>query len=147
MFSFNNLLQSIPLLLADAGRISNLGNRFRTGSGSSSIGLVFMIFAGMTAAIFGIYFLSKLLEKHAEKAQHYPWRLFKQLCKAHSLGFRHRWLLRQLVVSANLQHPASIFVKPETFDRVGRDAELAENKQHFNDIFDRIFAVDEDEED
>ena len=144
MLSTNSIIQSMPLIFADAGRISNLGTRFRSSSPTASFGIVVLVLLGIVAGIFAIYYLTKFIEKRAAKAQHNPWRLFKRLCKAHALGFRQRWLLKQLVTSANLQYPASVFVTPEVFDLIDRDPELVGNKRQFDDIFDRLFATDDD---
>jgi len=66
--------------------------------------------------------------------------LFTELCRAHKLNWRQRWLLWRLARIEQLSHPARLFLEPEWYAAAGLPRELRHNAAQLNAIRARLFA-------
>jgi len=102
------------IVLADGGRISELGSGFRGKGARLEIGDLVLWGLGLVGVVAVAWLLAKLLAwRDGRGARNSPRALFRGLCKVHSLDRRQRSLLRQLARVHRLAHPAILFVEPQ----------------------------------
>jgi hypothetical protein len=98
------------------------------------------IAAASLAIVVCLWFTSTYYSAERDRNRHSPWQLFADLCKAHKLSRRERYLLQQLAGLYQLDQPAMLFIEPSWYSAekvaatVGQPAELDRLRQ-------RLFAA------
>lgn len=120
------------LLLANRSLFRDMGSGFRYKRQQfDGADLIAWMLVGVGVLVV-IAFIARLLasrDKH--EVYNSPRALFRALCRAHSLDWRSRLLLRKLARAQNLAMPARLFVEPERFSEAKVPAAL---RRHTNDI-------------
>lgn len=136
------MIAALPLLLAaPGGSFSKLGNTFHQEGaivGWQAIALI----VGSAVTIIGVVWLTmRLLKARHKRNANCPWRLFKDLCAAHSLTHRDRQLLSQLAHEHHLEHPAMLFVEPAWWEADKLDRSWQRSLAELHSLRDRLFAT------
>ena len=87
------------------------GRRVRIGTEDMVTGV--LVLAGIVLVAWILSYISILQERHHTYTS--PVRLFLQLCRAHKLPWRKRWLLWRVARAQRLRDPARMFLEPERF--------------------------------
>jgi hypothetical protein len=68
-----------------------------------------------------------------------PAKLFRELCRAHGLGYRSRRLLKRLASARNVASPALLFVEPEHFEPSALPASFQSSAQELRQLRAQLF--------
>ena len=111
-------------LLVGQGRIESLGNR------SSGNAITMLAVLLILAAVGGaIWFAWRRLAATRDEACDCPQRLFQELCRAHSLTWSDRSVLRRLAQRGGLESTAEIFFRPDLLEAGGGDSPISRQIQ------------------
>ena len=125
------------LLLAEH-RVVDMGRHFRQG-GAEVQPRDFMTLATiLLSAVLAVWLLACVANR--QQRRYHPRLLFTQLCEAHKLDWRSRWLLHRLARANRLEHPAQLFLEPEWFDRAHLRGHLAKQPARIERLRDRLFS-------
>jgi hypothetical protein len=128
-------------LLAEQDRMQDLFRAFRATQareGSEEVAYGLLILAGLLIVVL---FLSMVIRQRRQREGYAsPVRLFLNLCRAHKLKWRDRWLLWRLARMEQLDEPARLFLEPHWFASGGLPGELQQHAARLKSIHDRIFA-------
>lgn len=93
------------------------GDRAKISTSEQVQFLVLLILVGL-----GGWGLSRLVagQEKLRRCNH-PGKLFRELCRAHALGWRDRWLLADLAKARGCHQPSEVFLHVEHFHREGLD--------------------------
>ena len=127
--------------LAEQDRMQDLFRAFRATQAREWTGEVvygLMILAGIVVAIF----ILSVVRNHRRQREGYasPLGLFLNLCRAHKLKWRERWLLWRLARIEQFSDPARLFLEPEWFANSSLPRELRQHAAKLKSIRDRLFA-------
>lgn len=122
------------VFLARRSRISDMGGRFRRGGTSLDPKQMWFFVALIVALVIAAMIASRISTIRSRPGYASPRRLFHQLCKAHKLRLRQRWLLWRLARWQRLQHPASLFLEPARFAPANLGPSLIAHKDQFQEI-------------
>ena len=129
------------LLAAEQDRMQDLFRAFRAAQAREGIGQIFYGLLVCTAVAAAVLFLVQLIRsRRRQTGRASPWGLFTELCRAHKLNWRQRWLLWRLARIEQLSHPARLFLEPEWYATAGLPRELRHNAAQLNAIRARLFA-------
>ena len=104
------------IVLLSQGRLANLGDRFRNGGGNFDWLTMLIVVVVMAIAIAVVWLVSQHLNKRETGGYHNHRSLYRELCRAHQLGWRDRRLLALLAHKQGVVVPARLFVEPERFE-------------------------------
>jgi hypothetical protein len=136
-----SLLQDLALL-AQRGRVVNLGERFRPGgSGVDGTNFVVLVVALVAAAVL-LSLLARYINTRDQVGQDNPRRLFGELCRAHGLATPERRLLRQLARWHQISQPAQLFVEPHRFESRELQTAFAEQADLLTALQQKLFRRD-----
>jgi hypothetical protein len=129
------------LLLAEQDRMQDLFRAFRAAQAREGMeqlvyGALFCVVVGAAAFVI----VQLIRSRRRRKGRTSPWGLFVELCHAHKLNWRQRWLLWRLARIKKLSHPARLFIEPELFAAGGLPRELRGSSVQLNTIRARLFA-------
>lgn len=86
--------------------------------------------AAMVAVVAAIVYLQirrrNDLSEHCDK----PWKLFRELCRAHQLDRPSQRLLAQVARARRYAQPAEVFVRPQAFSPEGLPPALRQRAAH-----------------
>ncbi len=113
------ILQGLTaVLLAEAEAYRHMGKRFRPGDASIELADVVMgavLVLGPLALILLHFGLQRIRNKAQSSS---PRALFFELCQAHQLDWRTRWVLWRTARRLQIDPPAMIFLDPATWKRL-----------------------------
>ncbi|MGA2798715.1 MAG: hypothetical protein ABSE63_14130 [Thermoguttaceae bacterium] len=127
--------------LAEQDRMQDLFRAFRATQAREGMGEVvygLMILAGIVV----VMFILSVAINHRRQREGYtsPLGLFLNLCRAHRLKWRERWLLWRLARIEQFSDPARLFLEPEWFASSSLPVELRQHAAKLKNIRDRLFA-------
>ncbi len=136
------------ILLAQENRLDSMSRRFRShrtriDGGDVVIGL--LVLAGIVAVVWLLSYVMKLQDKGRGFSS--PFGLFLNLCKAHGLPWRQRWLLWRLARSQRLRDPARLFLEQERYEPAHLPPSLRTRAAELKRLSERLFFQPEEEED
>lgn len=103
-------------LLAEAGRIENMGRKFRGGEKLKAIDLLIWLLV-LSGMVLGFWLLSLLKDRQdSVRRVNSPRKLYHELCKLHGLNYFQRRLLRQIARWQRLTQPTKLFLEPERLE-------------------------------
>ena len=126
-------------LIAQSDRFSDLGSRFQD-SGQDPTWSHLVLGGGIVATAIGIFFVAHYLgfwDRHGRRSQR---RLFRELCKLHSLDWPSRRLLQRLAVVHNVDSPAQLFLQPEKFNSQHLAPALVPFAGQIDELHGRLFG-------
>ena len=127
-------------LFAGQGRFMHMGRRFRHG-GSNVEPQDLLLLLGVCAAVgLAVWGLSRLLAYREAKNCHSQRGLFRELCRAHGIGWSSRQLLWKLARCHRLERPAELFVDPLRFDAQSLPDPLRVHQDRISRLYDQVFA-------
>jgi len=134
-------MQTSAWLFSQVDNFRALGRRFRPGDAAENleriqpilIGIV--VFFGIGLLIFGIW---RLFRKRWINS---PIRLFWQLCRAHRLCWKQRFLLLRIAQQRKLRNAGLLFVEAVHFDSVAHSGPLAVHRKQLETLRDTLFAT------
>ena len=123
-------------LLAQQGRLEQLGRRFRPGAGRTGAdNLMIWIIIALAIAL-AVWLLSQWFNAHEQSCFSSRRGLFRILCRAHGLDWSSRRLLARLARHQGLRDPGRLFLEPNRFDRETMSPALAAHYDEFKAICD-----------
>jgi hypothetical protein len=127
--------------LAEQDRMQDLFRAFRATQareGMNEVVYGLLILAGIVV----VMFLLSVVINHRRRREGYasPLDLFLNLCRAHKLKWRERWLLWRLARIEQLSDPARLFLEPEWFASSSLPGELRQHAAKLKSVRDRLFA-------
>jgi len=130
-------------VLADQGRISELGSGFR-GKGAELEWIDLVLWAsGILGVLVSVWLLMKLLAwRDGRGARNSPRALFRRLGKAHGLDRGERRVLRQLARSQRLAHPGRVFLEPDRLEPARLPPQLAARRDTIAALRRRLFGAE-----
>lgn len=129
------------VLLARRSRISDMGGRFRRGGSSIDPKQMWFFLAAMAALVIAAAIAARISTIRSRPGYASPNRLFHQLCKAHKLRLRQKWLLWRLARWQRLQHPACLFLEPARFAPSNLGPSLIVHKDRFREIREHLMVT------
>jgi hypothetical protein len=127
--------------LADQDRMQDLFRAFRATQAREGIEEVvygLLILAGVLVVIL---FLSRIIKSRRRREGYTsPLGLFLNLCRAHKLKWRDRWLLWRLARTEQLNEPARLFLEPDWFAIGSLPGALRQHAAKLLNIRERLFA-------
>jgi len=130
----------VPILLAQQGRIADMGRNFRGDHAQFSSNDLLIISCGILAVACLVLLLKRLARETPQRRINSPRRLFRDLCRLHGLDGTSRRLLRRLARYQKLDHAGRLFVEPERFDP-GNLGPLAREQHRYEQIRERLFGA------
>lgn len=119
----------------------DLGNQFSGHHAqfkwSDAVSLVGILLAGVALVLLMIWLQRRQLRR--ERSNH-PAHLFQDLCRAHALSWRQRWLLRRLAEELDLKLRAVMFVRPDLFAGSSLPESLAPYHHAYEELRNKLFA-------
>jgi hypothetical protein len=126
---------------ADQDRMQDLFRAFRATQareGTNEIVYGLLILASIVAVML---FLSQVIMSRRRREGHArPWGLFLNLCRAHKLKWKERWLMWRLARLEQLSEPARLFLEPEWYASYSLPGELRQRAGQLLSIRNRLFA-------
>jgi len=136
-----NLLNLMPVLFAESAGYRHMGERFRPGGASFDFRHLLVGLVAIGALIFLTWLLQQWMTAKSRPGYHSRGALFRELCRAHHLGWTSRWLLRRLARRQQLTHPARLFLEPERFDAARSKPFSTAHRAQLEAIRDKLFGV------
>jgi hypothetical protein len=130
----------LPILLAQQGRIADMGRNFRGSNAQLSRDDLLIFSIGILAVACLLALLRRLAQGAPRRPVNSPRRLFRDLCRLHGLDRGSRLLLVRLARYQKLDHPGRLFVEPERFEP-GNLGPLASKQQRYREIRERLFGT------
>lgn len=127
-------------MFAQGVQFSDLGRRLRDGSGGLTIPNMVFILIVLVVAVGSLWLLSRFLKQRDGRGYNSPRKLFRELCKAHSLDRNDCRLLKRLARGHKLKQPSLLFLEPDRFDSGPVKSDLAPLRAEFQRIRDSIFG-------
>jgi hypothetical protein len=127
--------------LAQSDPFNNMGRSFRGDEAhlQTSEALITLVF--LACLILLVWLLSRVRgRRERELRTNSPRGLFRELCQAHRLERRARWLLARLARHYRLQDPGALFLNPRIWHAAEDDAAFAEERQELAELRDRLFG-------
>jgi hypothetical protein len=128
-------------LLADQGRLSEMGRNFRPGSGGVSFGQMLTFVLVLVGVGVVIWMLGRFANSRDRRGYYDAAALFRELCRAHGLDFRSRRLLSRVARRQRLDPPARVFLEPQCFEAASCDSELAPHREQLERLRDRLLGA------
>jgi hypothetical protein len=130
-----------PLLAAEQDRMQDLFRAFRAAQAREGTGqMIYVLLVCVVAAAAVLLLVQLIRSRRRRTGRADPWSLFLELCRAHKLNWRQRWLLWRLARLEQLSHPARLFLEPEWYAAGGLPCELRHSSAQLNAIRARLFA-------
>lgn len=130
----------LPILLAQQGRIADMGRNFRGSNAQLTSNDLLIVSVGFLAVACLLALLRWLAQGTPPRPVNSPRRLFRELCRLHGLDHGSRLLLLRLARYQKLDHPGRLFVAPERFEP-GNLGPLASKQQRYREIRERLFGA------
>jgi len=128
-----------PKVFAQATGWREMGNRFRQeGTTFDAVTGLWLLVAAIVF-ILALWLLSKYVQYDGQRPYYSRWRLFVQLCHAHRLSWRQRWMLWRLARSQRLPQPALLFVEPERLTRAHVPPRFEKYQSQLDALHRRLF--------
>ena len=134
-------LSALSLLAAEPQSFMYLGDRFNTESaalGPISVGAAAVL---ATVAITLIWLFSKARNRDQSQPTNHPWKLLRELAKAHQLSTSQQRLLHRIIRHYAIDPPARLLLEPERFQAALGDAEFAHEKYGVLRLKERLFTA------
>lgn len=128
------------LLAADAMPLHHMGRRFRGDDSALDAADLLLAAAVVSAAALIVWLLSKYVGRRDQTLHNDPARLFRELCRAHRLGFDQRLLLWRLAQLLKLSQPARIFLEPHRLEKQNLPQSLSAYQQAFAQLHRKLFG-------
>lgn len=125
-------------LVAQLGRLFS-GNGLRGRNAPFDPWELLLLCAGLAALAFLAWLLKSYLAMRAEARRKCPRRLFRELCRAHGIGWSDRRLLVELARWHGLPLAAELFVASERFDPEKAGGPLARRRERLAALQQRLF--------
>ncbi len=128
-------------LLADQGRLNEMGRHFRQGGGGVSFAQMLIFVLVLVGIGVAIWLLGRFVSSRERRGYYDAHALFRELCRAHGLDFRSRRLLRRVAQRQQLALPARLFVEPQRFDAAIYDSDLAEHREQLEQLRTKLIGA------
>ena len=129
------------LPLAEQDRMQDLFRAFRATQAREGMDHVLYVLLIATSIAAVVLLLSRIIRSQKRRRGYAsPLGLFLELCRAHKLKWRQRWLLWRLARLEQLTEPARLFVEPEWYAAGSLPRELRQRAGQLKSIRDRLFA-------
>jgi hypothetical protein len=132
---------SAPFLLAQALLAQTSAKAPRPGDWQFGWDKVAEVAAGALAIIFVAWLTTRFFAARQRRSSNSPWRLFKELCAAHSLNSRERHLVTRLAQKFRLEQPAALFVEVAWWDAERLGPTWVRRMPELDKLRKRLFAV------
>ena len=130
----------VPLLLAQADKMRNLGSHFRGESTDFTWHDGVMPFVAAVIVVVLLWAAFRFSQGKERRALNNSQALFRELCRAHGLNARGTRLLAELARSHGLVNPALLFVEPERFEPAYVGAKFESRSSEVEALAVRLFG-------
>ncbi len=135
-------LFSPTINLLAQGAVENLGSGFRGNKGTPDW-LTFVLVVVVVAAALGVvWMVSRHLSLKESGGYHNHHGLFRELCRAHRLGWSDQRLLATVARQQGVAVPARMFVEPDRFEADRLEDLTEEQRTRVAEIHETLFRAD-----
>ncbi len=141
-----HMLAQQIVLVAQRSRLESLGSGLRGRRLDSgdwwAIGITIAV---IVLVLWGLSWAVRLQERQRRYCS--PALLFLELCRAHGLHWRDRWLLWRIARAQRLRNPACLFLEPQRLEAENLSPSLRPKLAQIQQLAERLFAGIDDEDD
>ena len=129
-------------LLARTRDLRGFSEGFRSRSIEDNAMQTVLVGGALLAICIGLLLASRYARRFENlKSYDNPPELFRELCRAHSLNWSSRRLLKQLAAHWNLASPALLFVEPDRFDTARLPDEWYKDFERLDHLRQQLFET------
>ena len=128
------------VLFGDQERFAHMGRRFQQGGSTLQADQLLVLMGVLSAVLIVVWLLSRYLALRETRGHRSPRRMFRELCRAHGLGWEDRQLLRQLARWHRLPSASLLFLDAQRFDTQTLGPMLDGHAERLQAIRARLFA-------
>ncbi len=137
------LFAAAPIAIGENDKLQRMFRAMRDSQTKISDTQVAVGFVIVLAFLVVLAMMAMMFERRQNRrSYHSAGGLFNDLCKAHRLTFKQRWLLRRLSRFQKLRVPARLFIEEERFDLVNVPTTLRPYAKEFYTIRATIYRDD-----
>ena len=128
------------------GAVDNLGGGFRGERETPDWVTFLLVIAVLLAALGGVWLVSRRISMKESGRYHNHRGLFRELCRAHQLGWSDRRLLLVAARQQGIAVPARMFLDPDRFEPERLKDLKAEQRGRVAELHETLFLAEEEEE-
>ncbi|MFV1964785.1 MAG: hypothetical protein ACC628_05140 [Pirellulaceae bacterium] len=128
------------ILLGDQGRFVHMGRHFQRGGSTLETEDLLVLFGVLCVLVVVVWLFSRYLALHEKQGRNSPRRIFRELCRAHRLGWADRQLMRQLARWHRLPSPSLLFLDAPRFEVRALGPAFARRARQLTAIRERLFG-------